>query len=224
MNERSLVLLDNDLLLKAAAYSLSGSSKSIFDTNTLDCQILSSAKYVLPQLLATKRAFTELNKVKSELEVLLSSFVELDLSDAELQAAAALEQLAIRNSLELDAGESQLLAVRITRGQGLLVTGDKRAISAIELLFDHVEIPEQFVACLEQFMISILQQEEFQEVRAKVCANATADKAVAICFLCNSSHTGEADVVEALNSYIAHLRKSAARVLTEDTSILAAVP
>ncbi|MEO9778085.1 MAG: hypothetical protein ABJH07_07130 [Sedimentitalea sp.] len=224
MTERSLILLDNDILLKAAAYSLSGSSKRIFDIDRLDCQILSSAKYVLPQVLATKRTFTEPNAVKSEMEVLLSTFVELELTDAELEAAAVLEQLAIRNSLELDVGESQLLAVRITRSQGFLLTGDKRAISAIELLCDHVEIPENFVACLEQFMVSVLQQESFSDIRASVCSNATADKAVAICFSCKSPCADEANVVEALTSYITDLRKSSRRVLAEGTSLLAVVP
>ncbi len=224
MTERSLVLLDNDLLLKAAAFSLSGPAKAVFDSKTLDCQILSSAKYVLLQLLATKRAFTEQNKVKFELGALLDSFIELDLSDAELQIAASLEQLAISNNVELDAGESQLLAARISRDQGLLVTGDKRAISAIELLSDHMNIPEKFLVCFEQFMMSILHQMEFQELRARVCANAVADKAVAICFSCNSCCQGEANVIEALNSYIYHLRKSAPRVLTGGTSLLATVP
>ena len=50
--------------------------------------------------------------------------------------AADLEFRAQTTGLDLDVGESQLCAVLVMRMVPMLLTGDKRAISAIEHLFD----------------------------------------------------------------------------------------
>jgi hypothetical protein len=140
------------------------------------------------------------------------SLIEPD--DDELAAAADLEAEAIRRDLELDGGESQLLAILVNRRCSLLVTGDKRAIAAMA----SVAIAQAGgrVACLEQLMSQILTLYGADSVQPRVCAEPNVDRAITSSFACSSRVVPEAaDLLVGLKSYIADLDRSAPGVLIQ---------
>jgi hypothetical protein len=70
------------------------------------------------------------------LDDFLASVELIEPTVEESTLAAEFESLALAAALPLDAGESQLCAVLVSRNLPLLVTGDKRAITALESLVD----------------------------------------------------------------------------------------
>jgi hypothetical protein len=139
------------------------------------------------------------------------SLVEPD--DAELAIAAELEAEASRRDLELDGGESQLLAILTNRSYRRLITGDKRAITAMASM-GMTEASEK-VACLEQLVAQIVRLVGGSIVRQCVCAEPGVDRALTICCGCSGADPGEDGVLAGLASYIGSLNQSAPGMLVE---------
>ena len=220
------VLVDNDVALKACCYDaieellecLGGESRSV-------C-VLGVAKYVLFNAIA--KGGVE-NKVRAadRLSRFLGDVTALEPGEDELGLAAELEEAALRaNCGTLDVGESQLLAMLIRRGATLLITGDKRAIKAMEQVVvshGYEENAASRIACLEQTMLSLLIRFGPDSLHSRVCSEASIDKALAICFKCVSGvYTLEA-ISDSLLSYIRDLRKSAPVILVGSDDLSAVV-
>jgi hypothetical protein len=78
------------------------------------------------------------------------------------------------------------------------------------------------VACLEQLITHLLVTEGAGIVRPRVCAEARADLAIALCFGCSMTVAPQdLDVLEGLASYIRHLGLSAPGVLLPGTDLTA---
>jgi hypothetical protein len=150
------------------------------------------------------------------LEAFIAEAVVVEPTEEEQRLAAAIELLAQREGLWFDSGESQLCAVLITRAVPQLVTGDKRAIAALERLLDlehRLDTAQGRVWCLEQLIWLLIDRTGIQQVRAAVCAEPHVDRALAMCFSCGSGIESAETVLEGLASYIRHLREMARRVL-----------
>ncbi|MER8953413.1 hypothetical protein NKH98_11875 [Mesorhizobium sp. M0833] len=130
----------------------------------------------------------------------------------EIELAAAYEAQAQELDLQLDSGESQLLAILVSRGCKLFLTGDKRAIVAIEEIVGH-EFAHPPLACLEQVVAAIMAATNVAYMRSRVCAEPNADRAMSICFSCAATAVSIEAAVEGLNSHINALRSRAARTL-----------
>ncbi|MFN3514599.1 MAG: hypothetical protein ACK41C_16260 [Phenylobacterium sp.] len=141
----------------------------------------------------------------------------LEPDNTELALAADFEANARERGLELDVGESQLLAIVINRAFCLMITGDKRAIRAIAGVCPQ-EV-EKRIACLEQLIGQIVQTTGLPNVRAKVCAEPLTDQAMSICFGCKSGGADDGDVFEGLKSYIQDIQADAAGVLLPGESL-----
>ena len=118
----------------------------------------------------------------------------------------------------IDAGESQLCAMLISREVPLFVTGDKRAICGIEVLLDAYALPRcrcpGRVICLEQLICKLLETLQVGAVRKSICNKPNADKALSICFCCKSSAEASKENIQAgITSYVEDLRTKAPRVL-----------
>jgi hypothetical protein len=97
------------------------------------------------------------------------------------------------------------------------VTGDKRAIIAIEQLMDTMTQLQPIAGrlqCLEQAFRRLIAYVDAEVVRRAICAEPNVDKALTICFGCFSPEVAHASICEGLDSYIAALRTGAARVLS----------
>ena len=180
--------------------------------------MLMVAQFVVRQRLV-RRALKDPASATAAFDQLCASMVMIEPGQAELDMAAAFEEAAARAGLELDAGESQLLAVLLNRGGALLLTGDKRAISAIAQL--EVEALGARLASLEQLMRIMLNKIGADALRSSICAEPDVDKALSICCACHRPACPQEEIVEGLTSYARALANSAGDILIADADFLA---
>lgn len=207
------VLVDNDILLKAACYGL---FDELFSKNGKLFGILGAARYVV-----AKKIVKHPLKGDSELAVgRLDAFVDhsavVEPTADEQILAADFELAAQLNGVALDAGESQLCAVLITRSLEQLWTGDKRAIQALEDLLQSDERLSFLcgkVQCLEQLVLASLTEKNFTSIRVAICGEPKVDKTLSICFSCRSESASLEVIKECLDSYINDLRSHAPEIL-----------
>jgi hypothetical protein len=206
------VLVDNDIVLKTASYSLSDALLSSTTLESVPPAILGVAKWVVRGRIERARGFNDRERAKAALDEFLERAAQLEPTDTELEVAAELEASARNHDLELDGGESQLLAILLNRRCDLLLTGDKRAISAIAVIGP----PDAHgrLGCLEQFVMDALRSIPLEDLRKSICAEPQADRAMAICFACSRAEPlTDNEPHEGLKSYISHLWKTAPNVL-----------
>lgn len=214
------LLVDNDVLIKASRYGV------VATIPHLDCPdgcahesgILGAARYVVGGRLKKGIEKDGLSAVVlSHWEVALPLFVELEPTDDELALSAALEDAALERGLPLDSGESQLVAMAIVQS-GIVLTGDKRAVAALESLLDVV--PELRglsgrVASMEQLVWRLADLGDVMKLREAICADRSVDKAIDICFRCTNPDIGQDFEPTALKSYIEDERRTSPTLMFE---------
>lgn len=221
MSER--VLLDNDVVLKVACYALVDETVAAANIDDIPPAMLGVGRFVVRGRLARAPNIADRARATAAFERMLAAMSLVEPDDAEMAAAADLEAEANRRDLDLDGGESQLLAMLANRACKLLVTGDKRAIAAMAIVA--AAQAGSRVACLEQLIAHVVSVSGTPAVRPRICAEPQVDRAVTGCFACSSSVApDDADVMDGLASYIGHLDRSAPGVLVpgNDLSSLAA--
>lgn len=205
------VLLDNDVTLKVVCYSLVPDLVALGTSNGLPPAILGVARFVIGKRLTRASNVADAARATTEFEQLLQTAVLIEPDDEELGLAADLEAEASRLSLELDGGESQLLAILARRACRLLMTGDKRAIVAMAVVAPALSANR--IVCLEQVMVRLVDVAGLEVVRLHVCREPAVDRAITSCFACSTEAVERADVLEGLRSYISHLDRAAPGVL-----------
>ncbi|ALJ11931.1 hypothetical protein [Sphingopyxis macrogoltabida] len=215
------VLLDNDVVLKACAYQSHAEALARTTIDELPPGILKIARYTLQAVIARASNLVDRESAARALDIFLNEAMLLEPSDGEIELAADLEERAAAASLEFDTGESQLVAIMISRGCPLLVTGDKRAIIALSGIL--LAEAHGRVACFEQFMMLLTAMIPHDELRRRVCSEPGADKAIANCFSCSAPAIGLEDILNGLLSYSEHLRGASGEVLIADDRLLAIV-
>jgi len=205
------VLLDNDVALKISCYSLVEQTTSIVAFDEAPPAMLGVGRFVIRNRLERSSNVSDVTSAKDAFERLLQTTVLLEPNDEELAIAADLEEKATRQGLELDGGESQLVAILMKRACELLITGDKRAIAALEKVAS--DLVAGRVACLEQLIAQIVHLAGVAVVRPRICREPKVDRALTSCFGCSQVDASKDDVVAGLSSYIGHLGRSAPGVL-----------
>ncbi len=210
------VVIDNDVLYKGACYGVLHDIAYAYNGTAGSVGVLGAARFVVTKKIhrATLRRTDGL--AIQELSQFLSAAVQLEPTDGEQNLAADLESAAQQLGVNLDAGESQLCAIAIERVIQVLLTGDNRAITAMERLLDTVQRLHDLcgkVRCLEQAVLCVLDRKDLETLRAAVCMEPAVDKTLTICFGCSSPNTQRETVLEGLDSYIRALRSAATRVL-----------
>jgi hypothetical protein len=129
-----LTLLDNDVVLKTCCYGLAPQALRCLQDRGSTVAALGIAQFVLPKKAARSPNISDKARATAALKdaFAILSFEEPD--ETELALAAELEDLAQAQGVELDTGESQLVAMLVRRSATMLLTGDKRAIVAVEAL------------------------------------------------------------------------------------------
>lgn len=207
--------VDNDVLIKLAAYRLLDDGLGMLG----DVSVLGAALYVVPNAIARHERLVD-RATAIEHWVSAAERVEaLEPSAEELELASRIEERALRSGLPMDAGESQLFAIAARRAFDLLVTGDKRAINSAERLRDTVvdlgELDAR-VLCLEQVVLRLVAVLGGDVVKAAICSEPGADRAVSICMQCAIEGYVGAACHEALLSYVADVRRSAPLLLADN--------
>jgi hypothetical protein len=182
---------------------------------TNDLGILGAAPFVVRKKIQ-KSAISKGTKAINELNAFLATAVIVEPTDNEQAMAADFELEAQRAGVPLDTGESQLCAVLIVRTLPFLLTGDKRAIQAIEQLLDvdtRLRLVCGKVTSLEQIFLRALSEANQSAYRTAVCSEPNVDKTLTICFSCKSEHATPEGVREGLRSYINDLRSQSGQVL-----------
>ncbi len=216
------VLLDNDVVLKAASYALADEAVAATTINDVAPAMLGVGRFVIRNRLSRASNIADVPRAAEAFEQMLAAMTLVEPDDDEMAAAADLEAEAIRRDLELDGGESQLLAILANRACSLLITGDKRAIAAMAIVA--AAVAGGRVACLEQLVAHVVATSGTPSVQPRICAEPNVDRAITNCFACSCPETPDvADVLAGLASYIGHLDRSAPGVLVpgHDLSSLA---
>src|SRR5205814_263214 len=122
--------------------------------------ILGAAQFVVRKAIKKRRPRNGVDESLSHFESALRQAVVIETSSEEQQFAADLELAANRAGLALDAGESQLCAIVVLRPINHLLTGDKRAIRALESLLPMAIGLKPLcgrLKCIEQLILLTLQ-------------------------------------------------------------------
>lgn len=208
-------VIDNDVLLKAACYGLLDQLICTISP-AKDIGVLGSALFVVSAKIKKAKLNRDREIVLEALLAFMGHSATLEPSYEEQELAADLELIAQEVGANLDVGESQICAIVVQRVIPLIVTGDKRAIAAIEAIFDaepRLLVIRGKVKCLEQVFTDSIVQYGCSTLRLAVCAEPWVDKALSICFSCKSQTVGDASIREGLESYVEDLRRCAGRVL-----------
>jgi hypothetical protein len=217
------VLVDNDVVLKSCCYGIDEPFLELLADMGAAPLVLAVAKYVIKGRIRRDQSLVDRDRAYKSFERSIGLLQEVEPTEAEVAMAAEFEAAAQALNLELDGGESQLLAILIGRRLPLLLTGDKRAITAIERIAGDT-LPGPSIACLEQVVVTLLGRIGLAKLREQVCAEPSVDRALTSCFACRSTVVVATSVEEGLRSYIGHLRKSSSRALFEADDLSALIP
>lgn len=214
-------LIDNDVLLKVCAYDLVDEFLELFASQSL--LILPTAPYVVGSVIKRTGRIKDKTRAAANLQRLVAAAAVVEPRADEIQSAAELEERAHQGSFELDGGESILFVLLSNDRAQILLTGDKRAIAALEQVSPSLSKPASVtgrIAGLEQLISALILKKSPEEIAVKVCSEPDVDKAIAICFRCSSGNFEPNSAMEGLASYIEDLRRAAPKLLIPDEGLV----
>lgn len=215
----STAAADNDVLYKGAWFGLLSDLLAVVPTTPAETLVLGHAKYVVTKRVERqrKKGAPNAEQALKNLAAILAELSTVEPSLEELALAAELENAAVLAGLALDGGESLLCSMLVHRELHKLVTGDKRAIAALEALAKantQLQTIAGKVLCLEQLFVRLLASSDPASVKKAVCENAHVDRALATCFSCASPEVGPKQWRSGLDSYIEATRNDAPTMLS----------
>lgn len=199
-----MILLDNDALLKLAAYDLIDEALRALHVEHGEVAVLPTAKYaLLPAKNRLLRCKDE--ETANRLEAFLGS---CSIIPQEEIASELLDELTDIQSL--DSGEAVLFAFAATHSGAKVVTGDKRAIGALASARVAEELQGRVMAL--ESLFEVMASLAFEPVQVKVRAKPAADKSLTNIF--GRTHAASVDSVrDGLTSYIGHMVKQTGGLL-----------
>ncbi|WP_147407785.1 hypothetical protein [Rhodopseudomonas palustris] len=203
------IYLDNDIVLKVCVYLAASEFLHTTFASGAPPAILAVARYTLRSIFSRKAKYSP--EAREMLERILSAVRALEPTEEEIEAAADLEERATAIGLEFDTGESQLVSMAFRREALALLTGDKRAIRALSKI--EPSSARHRIVCLEQVASQIITTFGLQPLRNNVCSSPQCDRAISICFQCNSPEIEIDTILCSLRSYTESLRGETAELL-----------
>ncbi len=222
MNE--LILVDNDVALKLCAYASAEDLIELASFKNRTLAMLPVARHTVDRRVQRARGIKDPGSLQSQWDIFSAKIDWIEPTTEEISFAAELEEQAITLSVELDGGESQLFAILVFRLSPWMLTGDKRAIVALETIGR--AFPSERVACLEQVVFTLLRKLGTTALRTKICAEPNVDRALSIAFACHSKPrpVSDASIEAGLISYVDYIRKSAPLILIRGNDLSTKVP
>jgi hypothetical protein len=218
-----LILIDNDIALKLCAYACAGDLIGLDFGKDRRLAMLRVAQYTIERRVKKAKGIRNGDILREQWSVLSAPMDWVEPTADEIELAAELEEQAIRLSVELDSGESQLFAILVYRVSPLLLTGDKRAIHALESIGR--SLPTERIACLEQVIFTLLQKVGVELLHTRICCEPGVDRTLSIVFACHGKRSPDsnASIEEGLTSYVISVQKSAPTMLLRTTDLSAIV-
>lgn len=202
------VFIDNDALLKLASYDLLDTVLTMFDIAPGDIRVLATAKYsLLPAKDRLRRC--KMEECADRLGSFLATARKLASDDVD---GSMLDSLSAKPGI--DPGEAMMLAAAASDSDPFVITGDKRALEALQTGEGLDEVREALagrVLSLE-LLFSFLVEGNFDQVQERVRKQPGVDKAIANAFGV-SAPAGLDSVRAALDSYVEYLRRSTGTLL-----------
>jgi len=217
----SNLLIDNDVLIKCACYSILNQIRGP-SGQPHDVAVLGAARFVVGKYLERRGAIEDRKAAQHRFRDYLSTVIVLEPTISEVKLASAIEEAAILLDLDLDSGESQLCAIAVFRGSSLVLTGDKRAIAGAETLKESIgELTSLAgrLVCLEQAIMGMVERAGIDTIRLLICAEPAIDKSLSICFECHALAEEPSLELTGLLSYIRDIRRQASTLLYEPDSL-----
>ena len=208
--------VDNDIVLKVACYGLE--EELLFSNPRMpnDIAVLGSARFVVRRAIHKMTLSGSMTASIERANSLIQHFASIDPTEDEHASAAKYEIDAQRVGANLDAGEGLLCAVAVRRSVRFVITGDKRAINAIDKVSRaHRELIalRGRIMSLEQLALTSLQAGFQERLRNAICSEREIDKTLTTCFRCRTQVSDEQSFAECLRSYISTIRLKASRML-----------
>lgn len=194
------VVADNDIVIKLSIFRCLKDLVAALGIGNSRIGVLGSLRYVA----APKLNALDDDEVYECFVRFIDQVSELEPDSIEVQLAAEIEEAAQRLNVELDSGESLLMAIAIRRGSDKLVTGDKRAVEAAAAVKNHVgamSLLDGLVMSLEQLAALLISAIGYDLVRSRICAHSNVDTAMTICFQCGRDAGSRTETQDALRSY-----------------------
>lgn len=208
-------LIDTDVLLKTASYKLLKHLLATEPFGSNDFGMIAAAQFVAVGKFKKKLKGQQLEEAKAHFQEAITFIAAVEPTPDELVLAAQLESAAVTLGVDLDLGESQICALMLARGIGLMMSGDKRAIKAISALREHEACAYAHgkVACLEQLVLWMIEKTGLESVQPSVCPLPSVDTSLTMALGCYSGGAPLASCQDGLASYINSIQVSAPEVL-----------
>lgn len=215
------VAVDTDVLLKIAAYRMADEFvDAIADKGPPS--ILGLTHIIAgKQLMRRRKQLRDVERALGELDALLGICGQLEPEDDEIHIAAEFANIAQARGLPLDPGEAQLAAIVANRALPLMVTGDKRAISALSQLMEGTPTREAFIgklACFEQIISAVAGRIGEVAVRERVCSEPEMDGAMRLACSCDQAVWDPMQLSEACSSFVGAVRGEVGDLLAGESA------
>lgn len=201
-----IYFLDNDILLKLAAFDLLNETIGALDCSRENLRVLETARFVF----RSNRKVSA--KYSAEIRARAIDFIK----DCQTVNPAASPEF-IGLSQMLDLGEATLVAATREVSTFVLMTGDKRCLQALAAQVDMMAVRERLqgrIVCLEQVILLLIRDMGFERVLQQVLPAVDCDTALRACF--GSGELAlERNVIEALEGYVEALRHDAPGLLAD---------
>ncbi|MEO0355506.1 MAG: hypothetical protein AAF268_11835 [Cyanobacteria bacterium P01_A01_bin.3] len=206
--------LDNDVILKLTAFGLMQSVLNKWSVDFKNIFVLKTARYQLAGNSVRVKYSPDVSERSTHFAVQCQSVPTMNLIGDSI-ALAELDLL--KQVLDIDIGESQLLVETRNSTSFELVTGDKKFLRALVQHNQLSHIRERVqgkVRCLEQIVLDCINDNGFDWVKNQVVSvsDTKVDQAIQCCFG-SGSQANEQTVTDALNAYIHDLRSQTCNLL-----------
>jgi len=194
--------IDNDIVFKLAEYGLLKSFRELVESRNYKIYVLDTLPYIagFEKASVANRVFKYEGSLDSVRE-----FFKL-VSIAKISEQENLDFISRIDHPNLDAGELYLFGCVLESNQSKFLTGDKRAIVALDSFIGlkKITVNQCEIAFLELVLQAMLNCASPEDVISKVKPMEDVDSSIKLCFS-NASIENLSSISAALNSYIDHL-------------------
>lgn len=202
------IFTDNDIIIKLAALDLLGPFSSLLGNDSADVTCLPSLAYQLskrlPEVNAQARAIKFVSSCRKLNQTYLAE-LEIDLDCQDLLATCP----------GVDSGEAQLLSAALASPGAVVLTGDKRCLSALYQSSATIPLLPKLqgrVLILEQLILHMIITVGFDDVKCRVLKGVYCDTAIRASFGSGPKAEHE-NVTISLQSYVDKIRATCPDIL-----------
>jgi len=202
--------VDNDIILKLAAYNLFWEATTKLNVKQENIRILPTAQKVFSSNSRISRQYTS-QTIQRALQIVRGCTPIAQYSQEEFKSLVSEEGI--------DAGEAMLVAATQLEKNSLLVTGDKRFIQALASsnLVDVKQRLSKRIICLEQLLLNLLEVSEFDKICRRVVSAENCDETITEMF--NSGKQSKpSEVSSSLSQCVENLRCQTGDLLIDASS------